>query len=276
MTTKKRPEFVDAHVHITNSAALPQLEAAGIIAARDAGTRDGAGLAARGSGHAVRVVSAGWALHKEGGYGARFGTGLETKTEIKAEILRLKQAGADIIKVMASGIVSLKKPGTITPGGFDASEIRIIVEESGARGLAVMAHANGEAAIMAAAAAGVRSIEHGFFMTPAALGCLAKNGIYWVPTVGAFVRTTGASGVSAEARAFVEKLTAGHLQMIVHARNTGVPLAIGTDAVLPDPRYGQYYRDELEWFVRAGISRNEVESIACEGGSILLGLKKNQ
>ena len=38
-----------------------------------------------------------------------------------------------------------------------------------------MAHANGEEAIMAAAEAGVRSIEHGFFMTERALELIAAQ-----------------------------------------------------------------------------------------------------
>jgi hypothetical protein len=60
--------------------------------------------------------------------------------------------------------------------------------------------------------------------------------------------------------------------MIALARATGVQLAIGTDAVLPDPRYGEYYEAELGWFERAGISRGGVEAISREDGARLLGL----
>ena len=62
-------------------------------------------------------------------------------------------------------MVSLKRPGELTAGGFDREELRFIVETARKNGLEVMAHANGEAAIMHAAEVGVRSVEHGFFMT---------------------------------------------------------------------------------------------------------------
>jgi imidazolonepropionase-like amidohydrolase len=94
---------------------------------------------------------------------------------------------------MASGMVSLKRPGKITYGGFDAAELAFIVEVAEGHGLPVMAHANGEEAIMGAAKGGVRSVEHGYFMTPAALELMEKNGVHWVPTYrgdrrGALVR----------------------------------------------------------------------------------------
>jgi hypothetical protein len=54
------------------------------------------------------VISSCWALCKRGGYGTRFGVPVDTRSEIKAEIRKLKSAGADVIKVMASGIVSIK------------------------------------------------------------------------------------------------------------------------------------------------------------------------
>ncbi len=270
MPNTNEPGFVDAHVHIRNSDAFSQLANAGIVAARDAGTIDSIGLSARASSKMVTIISAGRALYKKGGYGSLFGVPVETRGEIKAEILRLTQAGADIIKVMASGMVSLKNPGTVTPGGFDANELRFVVEEAAQVDLPVMAHANGEAAIIAAAEAGVRSIEHGFFMTPTALASMAKQTVYWVPTVGALVRSSEKTGVSAETGTFVEKLTRDHLAMIAQARAMNVPLAIGTDAVLPDPFYAEYYKEEIEWFVQAGIGRGEAEAIACKGGMELL------
>ncbi len=272
MLKRNKPGCIDAHVQIGNSDAFALLAEAGIVAARDAGSKDSIGLAGRPASSLVTIVSAGRALYKKGGYGSLFGVPVETREDIQAEILGLKQAGADIIKVMASGVVSLRKPGTITPGGFDEEELAFIVEEAAMHELAVMAHANGEQAIIASAKAGVQSIEHGFFMTPVALDLLAKNGVFWVPTIGALDRAASVPGASAEARAFVEKLIGDHLAMIGQARARRVPLAVGTDAVLPDPRYAEQYKEELEWFVRAGLSRNEVKEIAREGGMKLLGI----
>ncbi len=218
------------------------------------------------------VLSSCWALYKRGGYGARFGVPVGTRSEIKAEVHKLKRWGADIVKVMASGIVSIKEPGSITPGGFGRDELRYIVDEAAAAGLGVMAHANGEAAVTDAAEAGVRSIEHGFFMTEQSLDLLAGKGTYWTPTVAAFARAVDAAGVSNEKREFFSSIITAHLKMILRAHRNGVPLAVGTDCVLPDPRYHDAFDAELAYLQQAGLSRETVMKIACESGAKLLGL----
>jgi imidazolonepropionase-like amidohydrolase len=186
--------------------------------------------------------------------------------------MRLKEAGADIIKTMASGMVSLKQPGTVTSGGFSGDELQRIVGTAAEAGLAVMVHANGEEAIMAAAKAGVRSIEHGFFMTGAALELVARNRIFWVPTTGALIRAVQASAATDETRRFVAGIVERHLRMIGLAHQLGVPLAIGTDCVLPDRAYGAAYQAELSYFRQAGIPEDAVTRIATENGARLLGL----
>ncbi len=277
MPNKNKPGFVDAHVHIRNIDAFAQLAAAGITAVRDAGYRiddERRSATAVFNKSQATVISARWALYKAGGYGSLFGVPVGTREEIKTGILRLKQAGADIIKVMASGMVSLKRPGSVTPGGFDAEELACIVEEARRLGLSVMAHANGEAAVLAAAESGVRSVEHGFFMTRRALQAMAKHGTYWTPTVGALARAADSATISNEVRTYIAALIAGHLEMIGRARETGVPLAVGTDCVLPDPDYGKIYAAELSYLEKAGISREHVLRIACEGGARLLELNR--
>jgi imidazolonepropionase-like amidohydrolase len=264
--------FIDAHVHIADAYGLDAVADAGVAAVRDAGRSDNAGCHSMRTNGRVRVVTAGRALYKEGGYGARFGVAVKTRDAIAHEIIRLKNAGAGIIKAMASGMVSLKNPGTITPGGFERDELAHIVGEASKLGLGVMAHANGEAAILACAEAGVHSIEHGFFMTERALDLMARKRVYWVPTVGALARAADSGKASAEAKAFVRELVLSHLGRIGYAHAIGVSLALGTDCVLPDSRYREAYDAELAYLERAGIPRDEVMRIACEDGARLLGL----
>lgn len=173
---------------------------------------------------------------------------------------------------MTSGIVSLREPGTITGGGFSEEELCFIVDKAAERGLGVMAHANGEPAILACAVAGVRSIEHGFFMTAQAIAALAEKSIFWVPTVNALDRAAKRANAPETARSFVADLIRSHLCMIRHAWSAGVPLAIGTDCVLPDRHYRAAYERELRCFEDAGIPHDEVIKIACEGGAELLGI----
>ena len=267
--------FVDAHVHIVTVRGLQAVNAAGIVAVRDAGTQKGAGLGISGTGgkgEKPLVISAGRALSKEGGYGSHFGTPVRTRVEIKSEINRLKKGGAGIIKIMASGIVSMRRLGSITAGGFTAEEIEYIVKEAAQSGLAVMAHANGESAVISAAKAGVRSIEHGFFMTRKSLDAIAKAGTFWTPTVGALARASDSSAVSAEAKTYISGLIRTHLEMISHAHSMGIPLAIGTDCVLPVREYKKAYDAELSFFEEAGLRRDVVLWIAMNSGRTLLGI----
>jgi len=274
--SEDRLGYIDAHVHIRDVTAVDDIAQAGIVAVRDAGTREGTSLVFRrhrGVSGLPAVVTAGRALVKKDGYGAVLGTIVDTRAEVESAIAALARDGADIIKVVASGAVSLKRPGTITAGGFGREELLYIADIARMNGLAVMAHANGEAAIGHAAEAGVLSIEHGFFMTEEALRIMAGRGVSWVPTVGALRRAADQPEAPGEARAFIERLIDEHLVMVGKAFALGIPLAVGTDAVLPDRRYGSYYESELAYFRRAGIPAAAVERIARAGGAKLLGLK---
>ena len=267
--------FVDAHVHCKDTCCLDAVVDAGVVAVRDAGMRDNTlrGIIAIDQDSSLPlIISARWALYKKGGYGSSFGIPVETTEEIKSAIYTLKKAGAGIIKIMASGIVSFKEPGRVTAGGFNKDELHFIVQAAATCGLDVMAHVNGEEALIDVAEAGVRSIEHGFFMSERALDRMAKKATFWVPTVGALNRAAESGNVSKGSAAFVSGLIRSHLEMMLYAHGIGVPLAVGTDCVLPDSRYRETYYAELAHFEQAGIPHDEVRKIACEGGAKLLGI----
>lgn len=263
------PARTDLHVHIAGADGLADAAAAGVTALRDAGTRDGAGLACARSG-VPRVLSAGRALCAEGGYGRRFGVVVRTPDDARAEILRLKRTGAGIIKVMASGLVSLAERGVITPGGFGRAMLERITTEANALGFAVMAHANGSDAITAACETGAASIEHGFFMTEETLDLLKRRNVLWVPTAGALLRAAEMPDAPPDAVRIASETIDAHLATIAKAYERGVRLGIGTDCTLPDPRYRKAYEAELAWFRKAGIPEHEVMRIAGEAGKELI------
>jgi imidazolonepropionase-like amidohydrolase len=268
--------LIDAHVHISSSDGLADAVNAGVVGLRDAGmaARAGAGNTTFGPApDGLTVVSAGWALYKSGGYGARFGVAVAEKDRIPSEVRRLADAGAGVIKVIASGMVSLRERDRITPGGFGPDELVQIVQEAGQYGLPVMAHANGASAIIACAEAGVRSVEHGFFMTERALEALAQAGCFWVPTIRALERAAEQSGVSEDLRSFVSGLVRQQQQMVRRAVGLGVRLAIGTDCTLPDKQYQREYRAEWDRFISAGLSAAEVAACATTNGCELLGVR---
>jgi imidazolonepropionase-like amidohydrolase len=116
------------------------------------------------------------------------------------------------------------------------------------------------------------SIEHGFFMSQRALEVMEKKSTFWVPTVGALKRAAVSGTVSKETGAYVDGLIRSHFEMILYAHRISVPLAVGTDCVLPNPLYAEAYEAELAYFEQAGIPHGEVMKIACECGARLLGI----
>ena len=65
---------------------------------------------------------------------------------------------------------------------YSQEELRIIVVEAGTKNIPVMAHAHGAEGADAAVRAGVRSIEHGTYLTDETLQMMAKQGTYFDPT----------------------------------------------------------------------------------------------
>ncbi|MBI4768598.1 MAG: hypothetical protein HY787_29100, partial [Deltaproteobacteria bacterium] len=85
--------------------------------------------------------------------------------EIKSAVKNLAEFGADFIKIINSGIVSLREDHPVTEGGFSGEEWKVIEEEAALQGLPVRCHANSDRAIRQAVDSGVSSIEHGFFIS---------------------------------------------------------------------------------------------------------------
>jgi len=65
---------------------------------------------------------------------------------------------------------------------YTEEEMRAIVEEAASKGVPVEAHAHGDEGAMAAVKAGVRSIEHGTYLSDATLQLMKEKGTYLDPT----------------------------------------------------------------------------------------------
>ncbi|MCP3805281.1 amidohydrolase family protein [Allokutzneria sp. A3M-2-11 16] len=97
----------------------------------------------------------------------------------RAAVRRMVQAGADWIKLGASG--SLRSVQTGRDITATDEELRAVVDEARRCGRDVMAHAHSAKAATAAARAGVRSIEHGVFLDEEAVN--AMRDCWYVPTL---------------------------------------------------------------------------------------------
>ena len=107
------------------------------------------------------------------------------RIECAEKVRKASRAGADIIKITATGGV-LSQQGRGLEGHFTSPELQSIADTAHSLGLKVMAHAHGARGIEAAAAAGIDTIDHGTFADDAALRVMKAKGTYLVPTLMAF------------------------------------------------------------------------------------------
>lgn len=266
------PPFRDGHIHFmldgrqVEERSLPGIIEAyrrrGIFSLCDRGHRSGLGLRAkRAFSGSIRLASAGCALYRRGGYGAFLGRAVAGAREIRDAVAEVAASGADVLKILNSGIVLTGGMGRVSEGGFSVEELKVVAGEAQARGLPVVCHANSEPAIGRALDAGVSSIEHGFFISRETLHRMAEQGVAWTPTVYAFSRL--ADLCPAEEAATVERIIDGHLASINYAASIEVRLRAGTDSGSRGVAHGVSFIEELRFFKRAGLSVEQVLAAAC-------------
>ncbi|MEU8236161.1 amidohydrolase family protein [Actinoplanes sp. NPDC048967] len=177
------PGLIDAHVHLSADSgpgALDRLAdrpdaevsgviegslraqlAAGVTAVRDLGDRRGAVLAWRAAAVAglPAVVASGAPLTTTGGHCWSLGGEVSGVAEIRAAIRERAAAGADLVKIMASGGVFTPGTDTTRPQ-FTDDELAVAVREAHDHGLPITAHAHATSAVRQAVRAGVDGIEH--------------------------------------------------------------------------------------------------------------------
>lgn len=189
------PGLIDAHVHIST---LPQLRAAlesGVTTVRSAGVSNFADVGMRelvkkgyvvgpdvlASGYHVRPSPAPEAFLDSPELADLMPAGVTTIDALKRFVRANLAHNVDWIKVLAT-----ERAGTPDTDPrkqvYSEAELRAVVEEAATKGIFVLAHAHGAEGALAAVKAGVRSIEHGTYLTDEALQLMAKQGTFFDPT----------------------------------------------------------------------------------------------
>ena len=122
-------------------------------------------------------------LCKQGHYGAFIGTAWEDLSHYARLVANHREAGADFIKIMISGLMDFDRFGRLTEEPLAEDEIRELIHIAHEEGMAVMAHCNGARTATAAAEGGIDSIEHGAYLDEDALAAMRENNVVWVPTL---------------------------------------------------------------------------------------------
>ena len=280
------PGLIDAHVHLAfdgsddprtattrpspaelldaMAARAHRLLRRGVTAARDLGDVDRATLALRASTRTEewlipRLALATTPLTPPGGHCWFLGGEVESIDDVRRLIDANAAAGADVIKVMASG-------GALTPGGaalweaqFTRAQLRTIVDHAGQHHLPVAAHAHGSDTIADSVDAGVATIEHCSWRTPDGLEYRADVAAAMVEQGIAVCRC-----VSGDWRDFLTRLGDNAQPLadaIVSMRECGVQFIAGTDAGVPGADFGDHV-GMLEFFAHLGFAGGELLEMA--------------
>jgi imidazolonepropionase-like amidohydrolase len=160
--------------------------------------------------------------------------------------------GADVIKFTATGGVNSNVAGGLGQQLFD-DEMKAIVDTAHLFARKVAAHAHGEDGIAAALKAGVDSIEHGTFTSPATNAQFKQTGAWLVPTMvapHAALAQARAGARSTLTLAKAEEAVVAHGENIARAIRDGVKIAFGTDSGVSD--HGKNAK-EFALLVKAGM-----------------------
>lgn len=238
---------------------LRLLQQAGVTYFRDGGdgldvSRQARELAGE---YGIEYVTPLFAIHRKGRYGGIVGRGYETPEEYRRLVLEARAGGADFIKLMFSGILCFDEQDSLSCPSLKDREIRALVDFAHENHMAVMAHVNGAAAVLAAVKAGTDSIEHGYFTDEACLEAMREHGAVWVPTLAAVEAFAHRPEFDRKA---AERVLARQLSQIRCAREMGVLIASGSDAGAVGVPHGGGILRELTLLEQAGVSPAAVES----------------
>ncbi len=307
------PGLIDFHVHIEkefnrntrlNSYILDEADIAfnsvgfakttllnGFTSVRDLGG-NGVNLSIRkaineGKIPGPRVFTAGKSLATTGGHadptngssrklignpGPKEGVVNSVEDARKAVRQRYKN-GADWIKITATGgVLSVAKSGDNPQ--FTIEEIKAICETAKDYGMYVAAHAHGDEGMRRAIIGGVKTIEHGTYMSIGTMELMKKHNAYLVPTI------TAGKEVAEKAKIagfypdiVVPKALAVGPQIqgtFASAYKKGVGIAFGTDAgVFKHGNNGK----EFGFMVEAGMPAMETIQSATVTNAMLLNME---
>jgi imidazolonepropionase-like amidohydrolase len=236
----------------------------GVGTVRDAGDKDGVGLAlateARSRLGQVSdmpwIDSPGAALYHRGRYGSFMGIPVEDHDTLDHCVADRVSAGADRIKLLVSGIINFAAGGMTTSPQMSALEVTAIVAAAKQRARQTFAHASGVDGVENSIVGGVNTVEHGFFVTEEQLTRMRDSSIAWVPTfapVQAQVDHADEIGWTPAVVDNLERILDGHRQALSRAYELGVAVLAGSDAGSCGVPHGIGLLRELCYMEEAGV-----------------------
>jgi len=294
------PGMIDCHVHLcldggpdpTRSLQnepdpLITLKAArnahltllsGITTVRDMGARNHLDLSLREAIHmgitsGPRLLCSGQLVCMTGGQGWPFGREADGADEVRKAVREQLKAGVNLIKLMATG-------GVLTPGieagapQLTREELEAGVEEAHKGGRKAASHAQGTEGIRNSLKAGMDTIEHGIGIDDEAINLFLEKKAALIPTLCApfhILEKRAKSGIPDFIIQKTEKVRQIHLDSARRAFQTGVTIAMGTDAGTPFNMHGENLK-ELELLEELGFTAMEAIVASTRTAAEVLGL----
>jgi imidazolonepropionase-like amidohydrolase len=282
------PGLIDAHTHADNFAAFKRALESGVTTVRSAGVSNFADVGFRdlvrhGIVAGPDVVTAGYHVRPQMAQEAFLNhpeyadlmSGVTTIAKMRRAVQLNLSHGVEWIKILAT-----ERAGTADTDPrkqvYTEEEIRAIVQEAATKNAPVEAHAHGDEGAMAAVKAGVRSIEHGTYVSDETIQLMKERGTYFDPTYTTVIDLTD-SGGDYDVPAL--RIRGQHMlprlrDAIVRAHKAGVKIVTGSDTGYgPNSltRIGQ----EATHFVEMGFTPLEALQSATLVNAEMLRLEKS-
>lgn len=296
------PGLINVHVHLTLDDGAPDpfkalrdeppavtairaasrarhMLEAGITTARDLGGVNYIELAVRdliGSGEipGPRFLCAGKQITMTGGQGWPIGRESDGPDEVRKAVREQLKAGADLIKLMATG--GVLTPG-VEPGAAQLAEdeLRAGVIEAQKAGRRTAAHAQGTEGVKAAVRAGINTVEHGISLDDEAVAMMKECDVVFVPTLTPAYRITQAGrarGIPQYVMDKMAKVNAANTRSFQLAWRAGVIIAAGNDGGTPFNPH-EDMMTELRLMVEAGVPPVDAIRAGTWGSARAMGLE---
>ncbi len=296
------PGLINAHVHLVLDDGAPdpfkalrdeppavtairaagrarRMLEAGITTARDLGGVNYIELAVRdlirsGEIPGPRLLCAGKQITMTGGQGWPIGRESDGPDEVRKAAREQLKAGADLIKLMATG--GVLTPG-VEPGAAQLAEdeLRAGVIEAQKAGRRTAAHAQGTEGVKAAVRAGINTVEHGIFLDDEAVAMMKERDVVFAPTLTPAYRITQAGrarGIPQYVMDKMAKVNAANTRSFQLAWRAGVIIAAGNDGGTPFNPH-EDLMTELRLMVEAGVPPVDAIRAGTWGSARAMGLE---
>jgi imidazolonepropionase-like amidohydrolase len=281
------PGLIDAHAHLRDLPSARRALMSGATTVRVLGVDHFADVGIRELNHGgvaevPDVLAAGYhvrprpseALWLDAPTVAAVRDGVNGEEDVRIMVRTLIERGADVIKIMATERAGLPETDP-RKRVYSEEELAAAVDEARKAGKTVAAHAHGDEGGAAAVRAGVRTIEHGTYLSDQTLGLMKERGTCLVPTIATVADLIDPGGdyddpaLSVRGRAMLPRVR----EVTAHARTAGVRIIAGTDTDY-ERESTRRLADEVAELVRVGVPAMEAIESSTSLAAQCLGIEQ--